>query len=135
MLPDHLEGEDQGLIAIIEKTSDPTDSGTRGQRYKELGIVPEKQNSGSFQEPEESLENRCRPLRMVSCKTLRSCFYSQDLVLTGPSSPTSHRQNHQEPYQVSASGLTDKQVGHEYSKETSSKDTSDGSGAKGTSQT
>ena len=45
------------------------------------------------------------------------------------------RQNHQEPYQVSVSGLTDKQMGPEYSKETSSEDISDGSRAKGASQT
>ncbi|KAL0745136.1 hypothetical protein Bca101_100993 [Brassica carinata] len=45
------------------------------------------------------------------------------------------RQNYQEPYQVSVSGLTDKQMGPEYSKETSSEDTSDGSRAKGASQT
>ncbi|KAH0871916.1 hypothetical protein HID58_069278 [Brassica napus] len=36
---------------------------------------------------------------------------------------------------VSVSGLTDKQMGPEYSKETSSEDTSDGSRAKGASQT
>ncbi|KAF3580447.1 hypothetical protein DY000_02031618 [Brassica cretica] len=72
---------------------------------------------------------------MISLEALQSYFCSQDLVLAGPSSPTSHKEDHQEPYQVSASGLTDKKVGHEYSKETSSEGTSDGSGAKGTSQT
>ncbi|KAF3535645.1 hypothetical protein F2Q69_00023592 [Brassica cretica] len=72
---------------------------------------------------------------MVSPEALQSCICSQDLVLTGLSSPASHRQDHRKPYQVSASGLADKQVGHKYFKETSSEGISDGSGAKGASQT
>ncbi|KAF2595806.1 hypothetical protein F2Q68_00010713 [Brassica cretica] len=72
---------------------------------------------------------------MVSPEALQSRICSQDLVLTGPSSPSSHRQDHRKPYQVSASGLADKQVGNEYFKETSSEGIPDGSGAKGASQT
>ncbi|KAF3548963.1 hypothetical protein DY000_02007016 [Brassica cretica] len=48
---------------------------------------------------------------MVSSEALQSCICSQDLVLAGPSSSASHRQNHRELYQISASGLADKQVG------------------------
>uniref|UniRef100_M4FAR9 Uncharacterized protein n=1 Tax=Brassica campestris TaxID=3711 RepID=M4FAR9_BRACM len=33
MLPDHLKGEDKGLIAITEETSDPAESGIRGQQH------------------------------------------------------------------------------------------------------
>ena len=52
-----------------------------------VGVVPEKADPESFQEPEESSENLCRPLRMVSPEALQSCICSQDLVLPGPSSP------------------------------------------------
>ncbi|XP_013650969.2 uncharacterized protein LOC106355595 [Brassica napus] len=94
-----------------------------------------KADPESFQEPKGSPEYLCRPLRIVSSEALQSCICSQDLVLAGPSSPALHRQYHRELYQISASGLADKQVGHEYSKETSSEGTSGGSGAKGASQT
>ncbi|KAF3538957.1 hypothetical protein F2Q69_00021931 [Brassica cretica] len=63
---------------------------------------------------------------MVSSKALQSYICSQNLVLAGPSSLASHKQNHRELYQISASGPADKQVGHEYSKETSSEGTSGG---------
>uniref|UniRef100_A0A0D2ZPY2 Retrotransposon gag domain-containing protein n=1 Tax=Brassica oleracea var. oleracea TaxID=109376 RepID=A0A0D2ZPY2_BRAOL len=83
LLPDHLEGEDQGRIAITEKTSDSTDSGTRGQRYKKLGIVPGKPDSRSFQELEQSSENICRPLLVVPSEAFkvastRKTWSSQD---------------------------------------------------------
>ncbi|KAF2561547.1 hypothetical protein F2Q70_00017780 [Brassica cretica] len=80
--------------------------------YQDLGLeesaLTRKADPESFEEPEESSKNLCRPLRMVSPESLRSCICSQDLFFIRPSSPTSHRQDHQEPYQVSASGLADK---------------------------
>ncbi|KAH0878197.1 hypothetical protein HID58_065591 [Brassica napus] len=85
--------------------------------------------------PEGPPKNLCRPLRMVSSKTLQSCTCSQELALAEPSFPTSYKQDHQELHQISASELTSNQVGHENFKETPSEATSGESRAEGASQT
>ncbi|KAF3556082.1 hypothetical protein F2Q69_00012665 [Brassica cretica] len=99
------------------------------------GKTKENADPESFQEPEGPPKNLCRPLHMVSSKTLQSCTCSQELALAEPSSPTSYKQDHQELHQISGSELTSNQVGHEYFKETPSEATSGESRAEGASQT
>ncbi|KAF2596163.1 hypothetical protein F2Q68_00010725 [Brassica cretica] len=104
----HMAYQDLGLeeSALTRKVTPLI--GFSGEVKQTVGEAILPADPESFEEPEESSKNLCRPLRMVSPESLRSCICSQDLFFIRPSSPTSHRQDHQEPYQVSASGLADK---------------------------
>ena len=110
MLPDHLKGEDKGLIAITEETSDPAESGIRGQQHGQSRNLLQDPDPISKKLP-ESLR---RPVRMVSPKTPQGCTCLKNLVHTGPSSSALHRQDNQKIQQLSVSGLADKQMGREH---------------------
>ncbi|KAF2562216.1 hypothetical protein F2Q70_00017321 [Brassica cretica] len=87
LLPDHLKGKDQGLIAIIEETSGPVNPGTRGQEVWQMAIGSEDADPESHEGPPK---DRYRPLRMVSLKVLQSGTCSEDRDLARSSSSTPH---------------------------------------------
>ncbi|KAF3590658.1 hypothetical protein DY000_02022306 [Brassica cretica] len=115
---DHLKGEDQGLIAITEETSDPAESGIRGQQQGQSRNLLQGPDPISKKLP-ESLR---RPLRIVSLKNLQSYTCSQNLVPARLSSSASHRLDNQKLQQLSTGGLADKRVGHKHLDKTPSEE-------------
>uniref|UniRef100_A0A0D3D4P5 Retrotransposon gag domain-containing protein n=1 Tax=Brassica oleracea var. oleracea TaxID=109376 RepID=A0A0D3D4P5_BRAOL len=118
LLLDHLKGEDQGLIAITEETSDPAESGIRGQQQGQSRNLLQGPDPISKKLP-ESLR---RPLRIVSLKNLQSYTCSQNLVPARLSSSASHRLDNKKLQQLSTGGLADKRVGHKHLDKTPSEE-------------
>ncbi|KAF2531225.1 hypothetical protein F2Q70_00030007 [Brassica cretica] len=118
LVKNHLKGEDQGLIAITEETSDPAESGIRGQQQGQSRNLLQGPDPISKKLP-ESLR---RPLPIVSLKNLQSYTCSQNLVPARLSSSASHRLDNQKLQQLSTGGLADKRVGHKHLDKTPSEE-------------